>query len=102
MYSFMWLLLVCSISVKPSSQADSSLVFLDISSHDLERLGRGNDFRADVCGKVGTTVQDKPYLYYQDPVGSGLIGMCVEECPSSAVNFLKNSSKHLGKTNLFL
>ncbi len=52
---------------------------------DFWRLDHGHDFRGDVCGKPGTTVEKLPYVYYFDPLGCPGIGMCVDSCPAADV-----------------
>jgi hypothetical protein len=49
---------------------------------DFNRLDHVADFRGDLCGKKGTTVENIPYAYYFDPVGVPDIVMCVASCPA--------------------
>jgi len=58
------------------------IYFLAWTSSDLYRLEGGFDFRADVCGKPGTTLKDRPYVYFFDPLKTGTIAMCVNSCPN--------------------
>lgn len=60
-------------------------MLLAFSTKDFARLSAGHDFRGDVCGKEGTTVAEKPYVYYEDPINVGPIGMCVGSCPETNV-----------------
>jgi len=57
------------------------LFYFSVSTQDLDRLDSGYDFRGDACGKPGTTVEDKPFVFFQDPQHQGTIAMCVTGCP---------------------
>jgi len=59
--------------------------FQAVAHKDFNQLQSGFDFRGDACGKPGTTVEDKPFVFFQDPLHMGTIGMCVTGCPTTLV-----------------
>jgi hypothetical protein len=49
----------------------------------VERLTRGSDFRAEICGVK--TLKERPYQYFPNPTVDINVRFCVKKCPSTSV-----------------